>query len=433
MKTKNTTIAVLLLALSIITLSCCEKEPLYEEVAYKTYGLCYSPYHDGESPILGTQIPEERIKTHLIKLAQYTEWIRTYSTTDGLQLIPKHAKNLSLKVAAGAWLDKDLATNNEQVENLIAIGEAGNLDVAIVGSEVLLRGDLSVEELIGYIQQVKTALPGIKVTTAEPYGEFLEHPELIAELDVIFAHIYPFWEGLDLLCTPIFYDRTYDRLIEAAQGKEVIIGEAGWPSEGGGKGNAVCSPENAAWHFLNFTSWARARDINYYIFENHDEKWKSSQEGSRGAHWGIFENNFGELKPGMERVFNGELVSDIWTFDDSGLSSVPPSIKFTSVPAKGSNNNLKGRTEGVSPFEYKVAVYIYVNGWWTKPYWNTPLTSISCDQTFTCDITTGGNDANATKIRAYILPNGHTPPKASGGGLPATLAQNAVAWIEVER
>ena len=112
-----------------------------------------------------------------------------------------------------------------------------------------------------------------------------------------------------------------------------------------------------------------------------------------------------------------------------------PSIEFTFVPPYGSSLNLAGRVDCVTPAEYKIAVYIYVGGgWWTKPYWTSPLTPIRADGTFTADITTGGNDPYATKIAAFVVPNGYNPPSMSGGAvLPSELYQNAAAYKIVDR
>jgi hypothetical protein len=111
-----------------------------------------------------------------------------------------------------------------------------------------------------------------------------------------------------------------------------------------------------------------------------------------------------------------------------------PAIEFTYVPPYGSFENLQGRVACVEPASYKVAVYIYVSGWWTKPYWAWPLTTIRGDGTWTTDITTGGTDQLATKIAAFLVPNGYNPPLMSGGQtLPAELFDNAVAYVMVDR
>ena len=91
----------------------------------------------------------------------------------------------------------------------------------------------------------------------------------------------------------------------------------------------------------------------------------------------------------------------------------------------------------MKPADYKVAAYIYVpsgGGWWTKPYFNSPLTSIEVDGTWTCDITTGGRDETATRIAAFLLPNRFDPPSVGASAtLPPILEEKAVAKIEITR
>ena len=123
------------------------------------------------------------------------------------------------------------------------------------------------------------------------------------------------------------------------------------------------------------------------------------------------------------------------------LSSMPnpqinsPAIGFTYVPPCGSTNNLEGRVQNITPDDYRVAVYIKVGiGWWNKPTWTEPLTPIQPDGSFTCDITTGGNDPNATEIIAYLVPNGYTPPKMSGECvLPEELNEKSEAKAKTMR
>ncbi len=112
----------------------------------------------------------------------------------------------------------------------------------------------------------------------------------------------------------------------------------------------------------------------------------------------------------------------------------PLTIEFTYVPPYGSFDNLQGRVGCAIPADYQVAVYIYVSGWWTKPYWAQPLTPIRSDGTWTTDITTGGTDQLATRIAAFLVPNGYNPPLMSGGQtLPTELFDNAVAYVMVDR
>jgi hypothetical protein len=111
-----------------------------------------------------------------------------------------------------------------------------------------------------------------------------------------------------------------------------------------------------------------------------------------------------------------------------------PEIGFTHVPPYCSFQNLQGKACNVNPSNYRTACYIYVYGWWTKPYFTNPLNTINQDGSWGCDITTGGIDQKATKIKCFLVPVGYNPPGMSGGAtLPAELDTNSVASIEVQR
>jgi exo-beta-1,3-glucanase (GH17 family) len=404
------------------------------QITYQLYGLNFSPYMDGQDPNLGSVISEDQIRQRLQIIAPYTQWIRSFGSTHGLEHTGRIAHEFDLNAASGAWLGTNLAVNASEMQNLIDAAQNGHVDLAIVGSEVLLRGDLSETQLIDYINQFKSEVPEVPVTTADVYGEMLDHPNVMAACDVIFVNYYPYWEGKDVNYAVAYTHALHQEMIAKAGGKEVVVSETGWPSEGNQIGDAVPSLNNACFHNLNVVSWARAEDVNYFIFEAFDETWKANYEGPQGAHWGVWDKD-GILKPCMSDIFEGMTVPDNWTCQEIPGGPGVPEIEFVYVPPYGSLDDLRGQVWHLQPADYKVAVYIRVgSGWWTKPRWNAPLTSINCDGTWTCDITTGGNDTSANTIAAYLIPNGYNPFSAHGEStLPPELIQNSVAHVEVAR
>lgn len=402
--------------------------------SYRLYGINFSPYMDGQDPNVGSVIDEQQLRERMILVANHTLWIRSFGCTEGLERSGRIAHELGLKAAAGAWLGSDKSANDEQIRNLIAVAVNGEADMLIVGSEVLLRGDLSEEELMTYINEVRQGIGDeIPIAYADVYGQFLSHPDIVRAIDVLMVNYYPYWEGIRIDEALAAVHSWHQRVQLKSQGKPVMVSESGWPSDGDVVGDAVPSLENASRYFLNFVSWARSTGVEYFYFEAFDEAWKADYEGPQGAHWGLW-NKDGELKQGMEAVFQGRTMTDNWTVDMPGGPG-DPAIEFTTVPPYGGKDNLKGQVWHVNPVYWGVAVYIRVEGrWWTKPYFASPLTFIRNDGTWECDITTGGIDEKATAIRAYLVPYDYEPPLASGvGSLPASLEQEAAAWLEVMR
>lgn len=372
-------------------------------------------------------------------IAPYCKWIRTFGATNGLEAAPRIAQEFGLRVAMGAWIGRNPAANEAELANLIAAARAGLVDLAIVGSEVLLRRDLSEEELLGYIRRARQQIPpGVPVSTAEAYGEWLARPALVQAVDTILVNYYPYWEGYSASAAMGVVHAQHQRVLTAARGKPVIVSETGWPSSGEVIRNAVPSLANALNYFLNFVNWARANKVTYFYFEAFDETWKAAYEGPQGAHWGIWDK-YGRLKPGTERVFSGETKPDTWSGTQPVGGTGAPLIEFAYVPPYGSTEDLQGRVRHVSPAHYEVAVYIFApwpegGGWWNKPTWDRPLTPVLADGSWTTDITTGGVDERATRIAAFLLPKGHQPPILSGERtLPASLYAAALARAEVTR
>ncbi len=271
-----------------------EKKKLFHQILNSgVHGFCFSLYEEGQKP--GDIISEPQIINRLNILKPHTEWIRSFSCTEGNELIPQVAKKQGFQTLVGAWLGSDTAKNEEEIEALISLAKAGYVDVAAVGNEVLYRGDLSMEELLGYIQRVKDALPEIPVGYVDAYYEFVSRPEVADICDVILCNCYPYWEG-----TPFEYSfdhmkHMYQLATEAAKGKRVIITETGWPSQGEGLGEALPSHENAMHYFINTHLWAKANGLETFYFSSFDEAWKVDSEGDVGAFWGIWDSK-GNLK-----------------------------------------------------------------------------------------------------------------------------------------
>ncbi len=118
----------------------------------------------------------------------------------------------------------------------------------------------------------------------------------------------------------------------------------------------------------------------------------------------------------------------------ASAKTVKPKITITNVPPYGVSGSASGTVKGVDPSGYKVAVYIYVSGWWTKPYWGSPLTEIKSDGTWSCDIDTGGDDIHATRVAAFLVPEKYLPPQMTGeNSLPSKLYKKSVAYSMVKR
>jgi exo-beta-1,3-glucanase (GH17 family) len=253
------------------------------------HGLCFSPLVEGQGP--GDRVEEAQIRERLTIIRPFVRWIRTFSCTDGNELIPGVARSRGLKTLAGVWLGEDGAQNEAELANAIRLARDGQVDILGVGNEVLLRGDLVEDELLEFIHRAKAALPGTPVGYVDAYFKFVDHPRITAACDVILANCYPFWEGCPAEHALLYMKEMHRRAARAAQGKPVIVSETGWPDVGSPTGGAVPSFENAVRYFVNTCRWAEEEAIEVFYFSAFDEAWKVVAEGDVGAYWGLWDKD----------------------------------------------------------------------------------------------------------------------------------------------
>ena len=283
---RQTTLAGISLAeLSEADLRALVKEILDE----KMHGISYSPYVEGQGP--GTRLGEAQIRERLAFIQPYVRWIRTFSCSEGNELIPAIAKENGLKTLVGVWLDDNKEQNEIELANAIEIANAGHVDILGVGNEVLLRGELTEDELIGYINRAREAVAGVDVGYVDAYFEFVNHPRITNACDVILANCYPFWEGCPAEHAVLYMKEMYRRAQHAANGKKVIVSETGWPNVGTAEEGAVPSFENAIKYFVDTHTWAEEDGVDVFWFSSFDETWKVDAEGDVGAYWGLFDKD----------------------------------------------------------------------------------------------------------------------------------------------
>lgn len=253
------------------------------------HGLCFSPYVEGQNP--GDQLTEEQIRRRMKIIQPYTKWIRSFSCTDGNEMIPRIAHEYGIKTLVGAWLGNDPDINEREIQGLIDLAKAGFVDIAAVGNEVMYRKDLTEDELLDFMYRVKNEIPDVPMGYVDAYYEFSHRPKITEACDVILANCYPYWEGCSNEYSLVYMKDMYNQARSAGNGKKVIISETGWPSQGEGLHGAIPSYENALRYFVNAQKWSEEDDIEMFYFSSFDESWKVGAEGDVGAYWGLWDKD----------------------------------------------------------------------------------------------------------------------------------------------
>jgi len=257
--------------------------------------VSYAPFRPGQSPFMaGLVIPPEQIDDDFERLAKITDCVRTYSTEMGLVVVPEMARKHGLKILQGIWIGRDAAKNRVEID-MAAKAAQENPDViesVIVGNEVLLRGEQSAIDLATLIREVREKVPPqVQVTYADVWEFWERNRDLQNSVDFVTVHILPFWEDM-----PVSAEKSVAHIAEIREhvgkvfeGKEILIGETGWPSAGRMREGALPSPSNQANVIQEMLALAKERGWRVNVIEAFDQPWKRASEGTVGGHWGFLD------------------------------------------------------------------------------------------------------------------------------------------------
>jgi glucan 1,3-beta-glucosidase len=278
----------------------------------KLHCVSYAPFHrPGQTPFDEKLIiPRQQIEEDLRALSAITGCVRTYSTDRGLDQVPGVARELGLKVLLGAWIGYVPKKNALELERAIALADAyrDTVQAIIVGNEVLLRRERTIEEMRTLLDSVRAKSP-VPVTYADVWEVWLKHPDLAAHVDFITVHILPFWEDdpVDIERALAHVAEVHEKISAIFTNKPILIGETGWPSAGLRRGDALPSKVAQARYIREFVRRAHDSNWDYNLIEAVDQPWKRALEGTVGGYWGLLDadtlqTKFPLLGPVSERI-----------------------------------------------------------------------------------------------------------------------------------
>jgi glucan 1,3-beta-glucosidase len=262
--------------------------------------LSYAPFRSHQTSLSpATQVTREQIAEDLAELAKVSDCVRTYANDLGLDQIPELAAKEGLKVIQGIWLSGDRQKNLTQISTGVRLAKEypETIIALVVGNEVLLHGNMTASDLAATIRSVKTQV-AVPVTYADVWEFWLKAPELAPATDFITIHILPYWED-----EPVSVDQAVahvtevrDRVKAAFPGKEIWVGEVGWPSKGRMREGALPSPVNQAGFLSGVVSAAKEAGWKVNLIEAFDQPWKRLMEGTVGGYWGVYDDRKREPK-----------------------------------------------------------------------------------------------------------------------------------------
>lgn len=259
----------------------------------KLHCASYTPFRGTQTPFDPTMIiPKAQIEEDLKQLQPVTNCIRTYAVNQGIDQAVPVAASLGMQVMLGIWIGRNPVDNEAQITTAIALAKAHPETVKsiIVGNEVLLRGEQTGETLAAMAKRIK-AESGAKVTYADVWEFWLRAPDALKQsVDFITIHILPYWEDdpLPVSAAVKHLETIVAEVQEKFPGREIVIGETGWPSAGRWREDAAPSIVNQARYLREFLVYAKAHELDYNFIEAFDQPWKRYQEGTAGGYWGLF-------------------------------------------------------------------------------------------------------------------------------------------------
>jgi exo-beta-1,3-glucanase (GH17 family) len=258
----------------------------------KFSSLSFSAYRAWENPLADRFPTEAEADQDMALVAKVSNGIRSYAAVEGNFDTAALAQKHGLKLWQGIWLGADRAKNDAEMTRAIALAHKypDTIIRLVVGNEVLLRRDLPPAELIADIDRVKHAVTQ-PVAYADVWNFWLQFPEIAPHVDIMLIHLLPYWEDI-----PTGIEHAVDKVGDvfakmraAFPGKQIAIGETGWPSRGRQRADALPSRVNETRFLRKFLTLAHQQHFDYNFIEAFDQIWKYRSEGIVGANWGIFD------------------------------------------------------------------------------------------------------------------------------------------------
>ena len=132
----------------------------------------------------------------------------------------------------------------------------------------------------------------VPVTYADVWEFWLRYREIYDAVDFVTIHILPYWEDFPIRAkyAAAHVESIRKRMAVAFPGKEILIGETGWPSAGRMRDGALPSRTNQARVVSEILDLAKRENFRVNLIEAYDQPWKRQLEGTVGGYWGLFDS-----------------------------------------------------------------------------------------------------------------------------------------------
>ncbi|KAF4555755.1 Hypothetical protein D9617_2g057180 [Elsinoe fawcettii] len=298
------------------------------------YAMTYTPYTtDGLCKTYDT------VSTDIARISSAGfSAVRLYATDcRAVHSVGSAAVNSSLQIILGIHVSEagtnatSIVEQVSQIVDFMTLSHAHRdaVDLIVVGNEALFNEFAKPRDLASLVQEVRKTVRQLgyegPVTTAEPYGTFMENAEILCPaVDIVAANLLPFFhadvsakiagdfveqqmDSLDGLCEDVEYtmhrtDKTPQEsiaeekarlgklqkrhMVTAKGNKAVLAMEVGWPSHGTANGEAVPGVAEQRTAMAGMSEAIGSRAV-FTSFK--DDEWREPGDFGVEVHWGSIE------------------------------------------------------------------------------------------------------------------------------------------------
>lgn len=241
-------------------------------------GMDYMPVNAQYPECLSNPPSQNAVTKDMAVLSQLTRDVRLYGTDCNQTELVLHALDAlelnDMKVWLGVWVDKNATTNARQLAHMYAVLDAydhARFKGVIVGNEILYRGDITAQQLVELLTEVKTNFTArgidLPVATSDLGDKWTV--DLARAVDVVMSNVHPIFSGETVEraagWTWSFWQERNVRLTKDLPNKpRHIIAEVGWPSEGGRKDASVAGIEEMNVFMDSFVCASLTNGTDYF-------------------------------------------------------------------------------------------------------------------------------------------------------------------------
>jgi len=280
--------------------------------------ICYSGFRKGQSPVTNVFPTYQEVKEDLLILEKDFDYIRMYHPSKHAETVLEVItnENLDLKVMVGIDLLGELNNPNcawggnysveecashikhnqdslfklinlaNKYEDIICSVSAGNESVPEWNENLV-----DPQRVLYFVKELKkyTNLP---VTYCDNFYYWDNKLTEVAEVvDFISIHTYPVWTGNKVANAFNVSVDEYNRVKKRYPNKEIVITEAGWPTNSNGSeiDKYSANEEHQILYVNQMKEWSEKNEVVVFYFEAFDEPWKgSSDQYEPEKHWGFY-------------------------------------------------------------------------------------------------------------------------------------------------